>query len=205
VVQPLARPDRPGGFYQGLHLVGIDGTVFALLDSPANACVFGLPLGSRSDGAFPQVRKLSRVELGTHAELRFVLKPCRRNEQALLPGLRPQLRPGLLLLCDRNFFSYRLWQQLLSRGVQVLFQVKSHLVLQPLQRWADGSYLAKIYRSDHDRQRDRDGMVVRVLQYTLDDPQRVGHGQVHTLLRILLDAAAYPAIELILLYHERWE
>jgi hypothetical protein len=28
VVRPLARPDRPGGFYKGLHLVGLDGTTF---------------------------------------------------------------------------------------------------------------------------------------------------------------------------------
>jgi hypothetical protein len=205
VVQPLARPDRPGGFYRGWHLVGIDGTVYDVPDSSANARVFGRPRGGRSVGAFPQVRKLSLVELGTHAELAFVLKPCRRSEQALLPSLLPHVRPGMLLLCDRNFFSYPRWHQLQERGVQLLWRVKKHLVLRPLRRLADGSYLARIYRRDHDRQQDRDGIVVRVLRYTLDDPRRVGHRQVHTLLTTLLPAAAYPAVELIALYHERWE
>ena len=46
---------------------------------------------------------------------------------------------------------------------------------------------------------------MRVLKYTLDDPQRVGHHQEHTLLTTLLDAHEHPAQELILLYHERWE
>src|SRR5262249_28947361 len=205
LVRPLARPDRPGGLYQSLHLVGIDGSVFDVPDSPANARVFGRLSGGRGDGAFPQVRKLSLVELGTHVELAFVVKPCRRSENAMVPGLLRQLRPGMLLLCDRNFFSYTLWQQLLARGVEGLFRVKSHLALRPIRDLPDGSFLAKIYPHPDDRAADRHGIVVRVIKYTLDDPQRVGHGAVHTLLTTLLDAPAHPATELIVLYHERWE
>jgi hypothetical protein len=205
VVRPLARPDRPGGHYRGLHLVGIDGTVLDVPDSPANARVFGRHRGGRGAAAFPQVRKLSLVELGTHAELAFVLKPCRRGEADMVAGLLRHLRPGMLLLCDRGLFSYALWQQWQQRGVQLLLRVQSRLTLRPLQRLADGSYLAKIYPTSQHRQRDREGLVVRVIKYTLDDPQRVGHAQVHTLLTTLLDTHEYPARELIPLYHERWE
>jgi hypothetical protein len=205
LVRPLADARQPASFYRGWHLVGIDSTVLDVPDSPANARAFGRPTGGRGDGAFPQVRKLSLVELGTHAELALVLKPCRRGEQAMVAGLRRPLRPGLLLLCDRNFFSYALWRDLVAGGVQILFRVKSHLVLRPIQQLPDGSYLAKIYPAATARAHDRDGLVVRVIRYTLHDPQRVGHQEVHTLLTTLLDAAAYPAVELILLYHERWE
>ena len=58
-------------------------------------------------------------------------------------------------------------------------RVKSGLILKPIQNLADGSYLAQIYRSCYDRLIDRGGIVVRVIRYTLDDPQRVGHGEVH--------------------------
>ena len=205
LVRPLARPDRPGGYYQGLHLFGIDGSVFDVPDSPANAQAFGRPRGGRGDGAFPQIRKLSLVELGTHAELAFVLKPCWCSENAMVAGLLRHLRRGMLLLCDRNFFSYALWRQLLACGVEVLFRVKSRLVLSPFQELPDGSYLAQIYPTSNDRQADRHGLVVRVIRYRLDDPQRVGHGEVHTLVTTLLDAQQYPATELIQVYHERWE
>ena len=47
--------------------------------------------------------------------------------------------------------------------------------------------------------------MVRVIRYTIDDPQRVGHKQTHILITTLLDAALDPAFDLILLYHERWE
>src|SRR5207253_958912 len=65
--------------------------------------------------------------------------------------------------------------------------------------------LAQIYRSCYDRLIDRGGIVVRVIRYTLDDPQRVGHGEVHVLITNLLDEDLCPAQELIILYHERWE
>ena len=64
---------------------------------------------------------------------------------------------------------------------------------------------AKIYRNAYDRQKDRNGILVRVIRYTLDDPQRVGHGEVHTLITNLLDETLHTAEELIVLYHERWE
>jgi hypothetical protein len=44
-----------------------------------------------------------------------------------------------------------------------------------------------------------------LIEYTLDDPQRTGHGQRHRLLTNLLDAEQYPAQELIEDDHQRWE
>jgi hypothetical protein len=80
VVRPLATPDTPGAFYQGLRLMGIDGTVLDIPDTPANAAAFGRPTGGRGDGAFPQVRKLSLVELGTHVEVALIVKPYWRGD-----------------------------------------------------------------------------------------------------------------------------
>lgn len=205
VARPLAKPDTPGAFYKGLHLVSIDGTVLDVPDSPINARVFGRTTGGRGDGAFPQIRKLSLVESGTHAELAFVLKPCRRSEVVMAPGLLRHLHPGMLLIWDRNFFSYALWEMLVSRGIDVLARAKSHLVLKPIQHLPDGSYLAKIYPNSYDRSKDRNGIVVRVIRYTHNDPLRVGCGEAHLLLTTLLDATEHPATALILLYHERWE
>jgi hypothetical protein len=62
-----------------------------------------------------------------------------------------------------------------------------------------------VYRKPYERDEDRNGIDVRVIRYTFDDPQRLGHGQEHVLLTSLLDAAVAPALELIALYHERWE
>jgi hypothetical protein len=208
LARPLAKPHTPGAFYKGWRLVCLDGAVYNVPDSQANAAAFGYPKGGRGAGAFPQVRKLSLVEAGTHAELAFAVKGLKEKdsaEQAMAPGLFRHLQRGMLLVWDRGFFSYKLWQQILLRGCQLLARVSVSLVLRPSQELADGSYLAKIYPCYSMRNRDVGGIVVRVIRYTLADPQRAGCGQEHVLLTTLLDAQAHPARELILLYHERWE
>jgi hypothetical protein len=206
VVRPLARPETPGAFYHDLRLMGVDGTVFDVPDSAANAAAFARPsAGPRGEGAFPQVRKLSLVELGTHVEVGLVVRSSAHGEQSMIGGLMRHLTAEMLLLWDRGFFSYELWRQMIAREVNVLARVQCRLILRPIRHLSDGSYLAKIYRTPSDRAKDRDGIVVRVIRYTLDDPQRVGHGEVHVLITNLLDESLYPAEELIILYHERWE
>ena len=203
VVRPLATPDTPGAFYRQWRLVGCDSTVMDVPDSEANAS-FGRSSGSRGEAAFPQVRKTSLVELGTHVEFAVAIGGWSDDERTLARTLWDKLPADALLLEDRGFFCYDDWKTLHSR-VKLLIRVKSNFTLKPLQRLPDGSYLAKIYPSSYHRDKDRDGIIVRVIEYTLDDPQRTGHGEVHRLITNLLDPAAAPALELIALYHERWE
>ena len=208
LARPLAQPHTPGAFYKGLRLVCLDGAVYNVPDSQANAAAFGYPKGGRGAGAFPQIRKLSLVEAGSHAELAFAVKGLKEKdsaEQAMAPGLFRHLRRDMLLVWDRGFFSYKLWQQIILRGCQLLARVNVSLVLRPVEELADGSYLAKIYPCYSMRNRDEGGIVVRVIRYTHHDAQRAGYAQGHVLLTTLLDAQAHPARELILLYHERWE
>ena len=206
IVRPLAQPTTPGAFYGGYRLMGIDSTVFDVPDSPANDAAFGRPsAGPRGVGAFPQVRKLSLVELGTHVEVGMVIKHVHCDERTMVRALLRYLSPEMLLLLDRGFFSYELWQQLDSMGVKLLARVVKNLILRPIRYLSDGSYLAKVYKNAYNRDKDRDGVLVRVIRYTLDDPQRVGHGQTHVIITNLLDEAPHTAEELIILYHERWE
>jgi hypothetical protein len=74
VVKPLATPQTPGTFYHGLRLMGIDGTVLDVPDTPANDAHFGRSSGGRGDSAFPQVRK--------------VILPAARPETFAIPGAR---------------------------------------------------------------------------------------------------------------------
>jgi len=205
VVRPLATPDTPGAFLRDLRCMAFDGTVLDVPDSEANAIAFGRSSGGRGEGAFPQVRKVSLVELGTHVEVAVAIGGWQDDEKALARRLWDSIPPDALLMEDRGFFCFDDWKALDSRGIKLLLRVKNQLVLKPFQQLSDGSYLAKIYRSSHDREKDRNGIVVRVIPYTLDDPQRVGHGEMHRLITNLLDPEEYPAFELICDYHQRWE
>ncbi len=75
----------------------------------------------------------------------------------------------------------------------------------PWRRLHDGSYLAKLYPSPRHRNRDADGVVLRIIDDTSGDPGRPGSVRKHRLLTTLLDAHRRPAKRLIVLYHERWE
>jgi hypothetical protein len=151
------------------------------------------------------VRVLALCEAGTHVLWRTLTKPCRRSEKSMAKPLLRALQPDMLLLWDRGFLSYALVQQVRQRGAHVLARIRKDLVFQPLQRLRDGSYLAKLYPSPQHRARDRGGIRVRIIEYTLRDPARPGAGERHRLLTTLLSASRHPAKRLIVLYHERWE
>ena len=119
VVHPLATPETPGAFYKGYRLMGIDGTVMDVPDSPANEERFGRSSGGRGDAAFPQIRKLSLVELGTHVETALAIGGYHDSEQKLVVQLFDKIPDDALLLEDRNFFSYDHWKELDSRGVKL--------------------------------------------------------------------------------------
>jgi len=48
-------------------------------------------------------------------------------------------------------------------------------------------------------------VLVRIISYTLTDPNRPGSGDVHRLVTTLLDPTQAPALDLVCAYHERWE
>lgn len=205
VVRPLATPDTPGAFFHGRRWMGIDSVVLDVPDSEANAIAFGRTTGGRGEAAFPQVRKCSLVELGTHVEVAIAIGGVHDGEQTLARQLWDRIPPDALLTQDRGFFSYEDWKALILRDIKLLVRLKSQLVLTPLRRLPDGSCIAKIYPSPYDRKKDRNGIEVRVIEYTLDDPQRTGHDQVHRLMTNLFDVETFPAQELIAGYHQRWE
>lgn len=205
VIQLLAEPSTPGAFYGGLRLMALDGFVVDLPDSPVNAAVFGRPGTRRAPGAFPQAHLLGLVEVGTHVFWRWLIKPCHTGEIPMTPALLKHLQADMLLMWDRNFLTYGHVQQVRFREAHLLARIKKHQIFRPIQRLDDGSYLARLYRNAGDRQHDREGILVRIIEYTFDDPQRPGAGQKHRLLTTLTEEVEHPALTLVELYHRRWE
>jgi hypothetical protein len=203
--RPMATHQTVGASYRGWRLMGLDGTTLDLPDTPDNARTFGRPTTGRAEGAFPQVRLLALCELGTHAVCGLAIKPLCHGEPSMVGQLLDHLGPGMLLIWDRGFFSYELISAVVHRGVHLLARVKSNTILRLIRRLADGSYLAKIYPSAADRRRDMRGLLVRVIEYTHDDPNRPGAGERHRLITDLTNPDDMPAREAPLVYHERWE
>jgi hypothetical protein len=205
VVKLLAEPQTPGAFYRGMRLMALDGFVVDIPDMPANDAVFGRPGSGRAPAAFPQAHVLGLVEAGTHVFWRWLVKPCHTGEIPMTPPLLKHLQKDMLLLWDRNFLTAPHVRQVRERQAHLLARIKKNLIFRPIKRLRDGSYLAKLYRCAGDRQHDRDGILVRVIEYTFDDPNRPGVAEKHRLLSTLLDEREHPAKTLVELYHVRWE
>ena len=75
------------------------------------------------------------------------------------------------------------------------------MVFVPVKRLSDGSYLAYLYPSSWERKQNRNGILVRIIEYTFHDPARPGTGEKHRLMTTLLNARQHPAKRLIVLYH----
>jgi hypothetical protein len=93
----------------------------------------------------------------------------------------------MLLLLDQGFYSYELWLRPESTGVKLLARVSSPWSCGRSAPWPTARTWPRSTSNDFDGRMDREGILVRVIRYTRDDPQPVGHGEVHVLLTNLLD------------------
>ncbi len=203
VLRPLAPPGAPGAWYRGLRVMALDGSCMDVADEAANAEFFGYPGAPRGQSAFPQARLLGLVECGTHVVTAAEVAPYGRSEQAMAAQLLPaKLRPEMLVLADRNFFGFKLWQIACASGARLVWRVKADRKLPVEQMLSDGSYLSTVFDSE-DRRRSA-GQVVRVIDYELRDSATPSEDS-YRLVTNILDPAQAPALELAALYHERWE
>jgi hypothetical protein len=209
-VVPLSDPQVAGGFYRSWRLMSIDGLCLDAADTEANVERFGRPGSSRGGdrgGAFPQVRVLGLAECGSHAIIDAAVGSYRQGEQTLAESVLRSLLPGMLLLADRGFFSYSLWDKARATGADLLWRIKSNAVLPVEKRYSDGSFGSHVYPGTKARRNRTDGIAVRVVEYTLQpgDADPEAPERRYRLMTTITDPDAAPASELAGLYTERWE
>jgi len=203
VVKPIAVPATRGAWYRRWRLVSLDGSTLDVADTAANVEAFGRPGSSRGTSAFPQIRFVSLVENGTHVLFGSRMAGYHTSENALAEAVLPSLRPGMLCLADRLFFSFKMWNLACQTGADQLWRIKKNARLPREKELPDGSYLSHIYPSDKDRRDKTNGVQVRVINYCLDGV--AGAEPLYRLITTMLDHEQAPAGELAALYHERWE
>jgi hypothetical protein len=214
---PIATAVTRGAFYKGMRLMIIDGQKMMIPDTPANRGAFGASIArhvtpeaeQKTESAYPLVQTVRLMEAGTHLTVDLLVKPARSREFACAAALLQKLQRGDLLLWDKGFYSFHLLHQAIAQGTALLARLPKHILAERVRNLSDGSYLAWIHptRAACDRlpAQQRVPLLVRVLEYSIDDPTRPGHGERHRLVTTLTDEQLYPALELIVLYHQRWE
>ncbi len=204
VAAPIGTETTPGTWLAGRRLVAVDGLCLDIADTIENAEFFGRPgvnKGERS--AFPQARVVALAECGTHAMFAAEVGKYTESESVLVQRLLPKLAPGMVLLADRGFFSFALWRKATETGADLLWRIRTDAAgprAQHAQDLPDGSWLAQLRKSTD---RTSEPMLVRVVDYTVDDGRR--NPESYRLFTTLLDHDEVPATDLAAAYHQRWE
>jgi hypothetical protein len=203
VVAPIAQRQTKGAWFRQWRLMSLDGSTLDVADTVENDSAFGRPGVSRGNSAYPKLRFVALLENGTHVLSAAQMDKYSTDELTLAEKVVPALRKGMLCLADRFFPSYKLWQKAANTGADLLWRVRKNARLDVEERLPDGSYLSRIYPTTSDRNNARKGIVVRAIDYYLE--QIPGAEPIYRLITTILDHTLAPASEMAAIYHERWE
>src|SRR5258706_1009760 len=201
----LCTPETPGAWYRGHRLMALDGSLFNVPDTKANAQALGRSGNQYGKGAYPQARAVMLTECGSHATIGVHLGDYDEAEIHGAYALLPWLQRGMLLMHDAHFFGGAYLEALNAKGVRALFALPSTVALERRRNLPDGSYLALLKpqgRVVYPMQRP---LWLRIIEYQITDERLGEPGRVYRLATTWLNPRTAPAKELLVLYHERWE
>lgn len=192
---PAPTRARSATGYAGLLVVAIDGTVLSVPDTAANLTAYARQRCPGGGGGYPQLRLLALVACGTRSVIGAVFGTATAGETTWAAQLAGHAKAGMLLLADRNFAAQNLLAMLSADGAHLLVRAKCGRRLPPIARLADGTFLARM-----------GPLTVRVIDAEITLATVAGRATGHyRLVTTLTDPAVHPAVDLVRLYHQRWE
>jgi hypothetical protein len=200
---PLATPTTQGAWLGSFRLMAIDSSIDDVVDTPQNARAFGRPDGLF---AYPQFMGMYLSECGTRAIVDAGIWPCHADIHRAARRMLRTVTSGMVVLWDQGLHSFNLAHGTRQQGAHFLSRVSPQQTFDPIRVLPDGSLLARLWGAAPSRHTVKtEFLVVRVLTYTITDPDRTGYQEEHRLMTSLLDHTVFPAMRLICAYHERWE
>jgi hypothetical protein len=206
--QVLAERDQmPSAFFGRYRLMAIDGTLFNTADTQANEAAFGRSSNQHGKGPFPQVRCTLLSECGSHAVVGLQISGSDVSEVHGAHQLLEQIEAETLLMTDAGIISGGFLWHVRQRRAHGLAQLPAGMWenLPKQRRLSDGSVLAWVAPTKYVLYPMQQGMWVRLVSYQLTDERLGEPGRTYRLVTTLLNPHVAPALELIALYHERWE
>ena len=186
---------QTGTWWRGLLVCAIDGTTLTVPDTAAVLRRLTKQRGNHGGTGYPQVRLVALLACGTRTVIDAVFGPTTTGETTYTTRLLSSLRPGMILLADRNFAAKDLLSAVAATGAQLLVRIKNGRRMPVLARYRDGSYLSMLGQ-----------LPVRMVDCQITISTTTGrHTGLYRLATTLLDPHRYPAAEVIRVYHQRWE
>jgi hypothetical protein len=183
--------------WRGLMLYGMDGTTLRVSDSDENRAAFGGQNTHRGPSGYPQVRVIALLALRSHLMSAFRFADYGTGETTLARDIWREVPENSLTIVDRNFLVAKDLMHLECSGNRHwLTRAKKNTNYAVVEKLGRNDNLVVIEVKEAGLPRN---WLMRAITYQIK-----GHPP-STLLTSLTDAEAYPARELVALYHERWE
>lgn len=233
VICALVPRTEVEGLWHGHRTFLVDGSSFAMPDTPELQEHFGQPGGQAAGCGFPVAKLLALFHAGTGLLLDVIAAPLRTHDMGQVDGVHPTLKPGDVLVGDRGFCSFAHLALLRDRGVHAVLRVHQKQIVdftpgRPHAGLRDGKtpagrprsrWLRTLGASDQVvewfKPRDRPAWMtaeqfaglpetIVVRELRYQVARRGFRTQSVTLVTTLLDAEAYPLEALAELYGTRW-
>ena len=190
--------------WRGLALYGVDGSTLRVADSAENRAHFGGPDGARGESGYPLVRVTTLMALRSHLMAWVAFGPYEESEIVLASALWREVPDDSLMMVDRGFLAAGILVPLNRDGKNRhwLTRAKSTTRWRVLERLGKDDDLVEFEVSPQARAYDPSlakTFTARVVRY-----QKKGF-RPETVVTSMTDQEAFPASEIVALYHERWE
>jgi len=187
----------------------VDGTTLRVPDSPENRAHFGShTAGADRDGkdrgpsGDPLAKVVTVMALRSHLLAAACFGPHTTDERQYAKALWSSIPERSLVLLDREYLDAGVLQGLSSTNRHWLTPARSNSTWRVIKNLGKDDQLVEMAVSSEARRKHPNlptHFDARAIRY-----QRKGYPP-RVLLTSLVDAAQYPASELRVLYHERWE
>ena len=191
--------------WKGFRVLAIDGTKKNLPFSKELAEVYGIPYGAH----YPQMLSCALYDVLAKTPLNFMWGPYDTSERTMAVELIKDLGPNDLLLLDRGYPGFELFEKMIAQGIDFLVRLPENGLFGSIQKFLAQGRRDGIVTIEPSaeivRQRLKEGepppcpITLRVLKMRLPGK---GSG---VFVTTLTDRKRYSLSELRELYHLRWE
>lgn len=189
--------------WQGLQLFAVDGAQFRTPDEPELREYYGSAnTSTERQSAYPVMRLVALMNLGSHVLLDAVTAPYRRSEIALAQSLTSALPDNSVTLFDKLFYSADLLLMLNRQGNNRhwLLPARKNMVAETEESYGSGDRLLKLKVSPQARKKNPslpEFWYARAVTYELNGAEKT--------VLTSLPSDRYKAKDVAELYHSRWE
>lgn len=205
----LAARVQPSPCFLGLRPYGIDGTTLTVPDTPANAAEFGRPGVAEGQAAFPVVSVITLVDTTARQIRDAEIGPYKASERQACVRLVSHLSSDSVVFFDAGITAGWLLHHLKSERTHFVARASENWDPRVVRSLGPGDSIVEvdvwesIPRPKDDTRRDKRRLLgvlrLRMIEYSVAGCPRI------RLFTDLVDPIQYPALEIALGYHRRWE